>query len=355
VNDYVFDRAPRRVYWELTRACDLACRHCRASAVRERAANELTFTECQSTLRALAAVEPPRPHVVFTGGDPLKRPDLVDVVRSATAFGLGVSVSPSATERLTADAIADLKAAGVAALSLSLDGPTAAVHDGVRGVAGCFTRTVGTAADVVAAGIPLQINTLVTEETEPYLEAAADVVTSVGADRWSLFFLVSIGRGRQLSALDPWTAERRLRWLAANARAWPFTATTTEAPFFRRVVIQRMRARGRSDGEIASSPAARGWGIRDGNGVMFIAANGDVTPSGFLPLVAGNVRSNDPLDIYRDSALFRALRVPAIFAGRCGRCEFRDVCGGARSRAWAASGDMLGEDPLCAYRLAGRS
>ncbi len=349
----VFDRAPVRVYWELTRACQLACRHCRAEAMPRRARDELTTWECRRVLGDLAAGRP-RPHVVFTGGDPLERPDLLDLVRHAGNLGLEVSVAPSATPALTAAAIRALQRAGVKAMSLSLDAPTAEAHDGLRGVPGCFTRTLAAAGAAVEAGIPLQINTLVARETAPLLPATADLVAGLGAARWSLFFLVSTGRGRALSPVSPEQCERHLRWLAARAPRLPFIVSTTEAPHFRRIVVQAMRAAGRSDAEIAASPAARGWGVRDGNGIMFIAANGDVTPSGFLPLVAGNVRADDPLAVYRESPLFQALRAPGRFRGRCGRCEFRAVCGGSRARAYAATGDALGEDPLCAWQ-AGRA
>jgi AdoMet-dependent heme synthase len=344
----VYAEAPSRVYWELTRACDLACRHCRAEAMPARGPDELGTDECERVLDALAGAPPPRPHVIFTGGDPLKRPDLVPLIRSAVRRGLAVSVAPSATLGITHDLVAELKTAGVSAMSLSLDGPTAAQHDALRGVLGCFGWTLAAAQRIVAAGIALQINTLVTADTEPWLDETAKVVAGLGATRWSLFFLVTVGRGADLPQLTPQACERRLRWLAASATTWPFVASTTEAPQYRRVLVQRMRAAGRTPDEIAD--AGRGWGIRDGNGIMFIAANGDVTPSGFLPLVAGNVRDHDPLTIYRDSALFRALRTPAVFDGRCGGCEFSGVCGGSRARAWAA-GDVFGEDPLCAYRL----
>jgi radical SAM protein len=348
-----FDRAPVRVYWELTRACDLACRHCRAEAVPRRAPDELTTAECAGVLQALSTVGAPGPHVIFTGGDPLKRPDLVDLVRHGTELGLAVGVAPSATASLTGEYIRDLKAAGVSAMSLSLDGPIAAHHDGLRGVFGCFGWTLAAAQRIVAAGIPLQINTLVTAATEPYLEDIAPLVARLGATRWSLFFLLPTGRGRTLQPVGPRESELRLRWLAARSAGWPFVASTTEAPHYRRILIQQMRAAGRTAAEIQASPAARGFGIRDGNGIMFIAANGDVRPSGFLPLVAGNVRRVDPLAVYRDATLFRALRVPSMFEGRCGTCEFREVCGGSRARAWAATGDLLGEDPLCAYNPVG--
>lgn len=345
----VYDRAPVRVYWELTRACDLACRHCRAEAIRLRAPGELTTRECEGVLRELAAVGPPLPHVVLTGGDPLQRPDLVELVGYGSALGLGMSVAPSATMALSRAAVDALKIAGVTAMSLSLDGSSAARHDGVRGVLGCFGWTLAAAQRIVGTGIPLQINTLVSAETEPDLEEIAKVVGHLGAARWSLFFLVSVGRGRALRSLSAREGEATLRWLAARAPDWPFTATTTEAPHYRRVVIERMRQAGGTARQIEQSPVARSFGIRDGNGIMFIAANGDVRPSGFLPLVAGNVRDTDPQAIYQEARLFRALRSPNALHGRCGACAYRTVCGGSRARAFAASGDVLGEDPLCAW------
>jgi AdoMet-dependent heme synthase len=345
-----YERAPARVYWELTRACDLACRHCRAEAQRDRAPDELSTAECEQVLDALAVAPPPKPHVIFTGGDPLKRPDLIALVRAAVARGLGASVAPSATLGITPEVVRALREAGASAMSLSLDGPSAAHHDAVRGVLGCFGWTLAAARRIVAAGIPLQINTLVTAETEPLLEDTAKLVAALGAARWSLFFLVGVGRGRVLTPVDAVTCERRLRSLAVAAARWPFVLTTTEAPHYRRVLVQQMRAAGRSAAEIAA--AGRGWGIRDGRGVMFISATGDVTPSGFLPLAAGNVREVSALDVYRYAPLFRGLRRSKHLHGRCGRCEFRTICGGSRARAWAATGDVFGADPLCAWRAA---
>jgi AdoMet-dependent heme synthase len=345
----VYDRAPTRVYWELTRACDLACRHCRAEAVRGRARDELSTEECERVLAALARAEGAAPHVIVTGGDPLKRPDLVRLVGAGVARGLGVSVAPSATQSLTHDAVHALKDAGVSAMSLSIDGPSAAHHDGVRGVLGCFGWTLAAAERIVGAGLPLQINTLVSAETEPHLEETAKLVGRLRASRWNLFFLVSVGRGRALRSLTAAECERTLRWLARNAGRWPFVTSTTEAPHYRRVMLQIARDEDLPSDEAHASPRARGFGIRDGNGIMFIAASGDVTPSGFLPLSAGNVRTHDPLALYRDSTLFRALRTPQFFGGRCGACEFHQICGGSRARAWATTGDVLGEDPLCAW------
>jgi radical SAM protein len=342
-----YDDAPARVYWELTRACALACTHCRAEAMSRRAPDELTTRECVRVLDDLADASP-SPHVIFTGGDPLERPDLPTLVETAGALGISASVAPSATTSVTPEVVEALKRAGVAAMSLSLDGPTPAHHDGVRGVLGCFGWTLVAGGRIVRAGIPLQINTLVTAESAAWLPDIAEVVARLGAARWSLFFLVAVGRGRTLTPLDAAEAERTLTWLAANARRWPFVATTTEAPHYRRILVQRLRAAGRTGAEIAAHPVSRGFGMRDGAGIMFIAANGNVTPSGFLPLAAGNVRATHPLRIYRESPLFRRLRQPETFTGRCGRCTYRAICGGSRARAWAA-GDVYGEDPLCAW------
>jgi AdoMet-dependent heme synthase len=163
---------------------------------------------------------------------------------------------------------------------------------------------------------------------------------------------VPVSRGRTLSLLSARECETTLRWLAAHAGAWPFTVTTTEAPHYRRVLIESRLAAGLWGADGRDDVVARSFGVRDGNGIMFIAANDDVMPSGFLPLVAGNIRDGEVVDIYRHASHFRALRAPETFHGRCCICGFRMVCGGSRARAYAATGDFLAEAPLCAYEPA---
>jgi radical SAM protein with 4Fe4S-binding SPASM domain len=336
----IFDRAPLRVYWELTRACDLACRHCRAEAVKHRSPGELSAAEGLHLLKRLDAFGEPKPHVVLTGGDPLKRPDLWVLIAAARGLGLALALAPSATPLLRPGEIRRFKEAGVEAISLSLDGSTPARHDALRGIPGTFERTLEAARAARVAGLPFQINTLVSGETLDDLPAIYLLASELGAARWSLFFLVSVGRGTVLEQIRPAEAELVMRWLAelASEGSGPIVATT-EAPHFRRVMLQR------------HLPNARGHGagIRDGNGIMFISHSGDVQPSGFLPLSAGNVRMDDVVAVYRDSPLFRRLRRPDLFSGRCGRCEFHAYCGGSRARAYAGSGDPFEEDPLCAY------
>jgi radical SAM protein len=348
---HVFDQAPRRVYWEVTRACDLACRHCRAEAAPLADPGELTREEGQHLLHALARFGEPLPHLVLTGGDPLKRSDLFRLIETARSLGFPVAVAPSGTPLLTAEEIRRLEAAGVEAISLSLDGADAARHDGLRGVPGCFDRTLAAARESAAAGLPFQVNTLVAEETLDQLPAIHRLVADLGAVRWSLFFLVTVGRGTVLRPITPEACEQLFERLLDLAETPGLAITTTEAPHFRRVAMAQARRRG-GHRERAPRAAGHAAGIRDGNGIMFISNTGEVHPSGFLPLSAGNVRTADPLALYRDSELFRALRRADGFGGRCGRCEYRETCGGSRARAWAATGDPLGEDPLCLYEPA---
>jgi radical SAM protein len=348
-----FDAAPRRVYWELTRACDLACSHCRASAMPCRDPQELTTAEAFRLLDDLAAVRTPAPHVILTGGDPLKRPDFFSILDHAVGCGLPCLVAPSATPLLTRDVIRALASSGVHAMSLSLDGSAPERHDSLRGVSGTFERTLTAARDIVDAGISLQINTLVTNRTCADLTAVYELVRAIGADRWSLFFLITTGRGTTLEQITPEQCETLLHWTLDHSGDARPAVTTTEAPHYRRIALERQK-NGVDDPSKAAT-IRRGFGIRDGNGVMFVSHSGDVQPSGFLPLTAGNVRTGSPLQIYRESSLFRRLRQPDEFAGRCGRCEFRHVCGGSRARAYAASGDVLGTDPLCSYEPPARA
>jgi radical SAM protein len=343
-----FDRAPRRVYWELTRACDLACRHCGAVAAPVPYPAALTPRYGVALIDRRARFGAPLPHLVLTGGDPLKRPDLFELIAAARARGFGVSVAPSATPLLTPQMIARLAAAGVEAVSLSLDGSDAARHDALRRVPGCFDRTVAVALACAVVGMPFQVNTLVCEETLADLVAIHAVAAGLGAARWSLFFLVAVGRGTVLQPITAAACERLFKALLDLAGPSGPVIATTEAPHFRRVVIERARRAGH-DATPARRAMGHGAGIRDGNGIMFISHAGEVRPSGFFALPAGNIRAADPVDLYRDSGLFRALRRPDLFGGRCGRCEWREACGGSRARAWAATGDPLAEDPLCLY------
>lgn len=350
--DWAYDRAPMIIYWELTTACALACRHCRASAQLEPPPGELTHDEALRILDQVADFGSPMPHVIMTGGDPMRRFDLDGLVAGARDRGIGVSLSPAVTPLLTRERIADMAALGVQAMSLSLDGSTAAHHDGVRQVPGTFDATLRALADANEVGMPMQINTLVTDTTVADLDDTYELLKGYELFQWSLFFLISVGRGAQLREMSPGDAERTLiKWNRRRPDA-PFRIKTTEAMQYRRIAAQQMLRAVRTEQEILDSPASRGFGIRDGNGIMFISHLGEVMPSGFLPMSVGSVREHSIVELYRDTELMRALRRPDGFKGDCGLCEFNKWCGGSRSRAYAWTGDPLESDPLCPYKPA---
>jgi radical SAM protein len=351
----IHDSRPQRIYWETTRACDLACRHCRAEAAPYADPLELTTDEGVQLLRRIAAFGEPLPHVVLTGGDPLKRLDVFELIGAGRALGLGISVAPSATPLLTPTALRHLHRAGIDAISLSLDGATAEQHDALRGIPGTHERTLEAARVAHEIGLPFQINTLVCTDTVEALPLIYAQVLAMGAARWSLFFLVTVGRGQVLTPISSERAERLLHWLAGlngPPGQGRMVVTTTEAPQLRRVVAEQRRAHAADAGArpVGNGSTNHAAGIRDGNGIMFISHTGEICPSGFLELSAGNIRTDDVVNVYRTAPLFRSLRDIEGFEGRCGRCEYCSVCGGSRARAFAASGNPLAEDPLCAYQ-----
>ncbi len=352
-----FALAPLVVIWEVTRACDLACVHCRASAIPEREPGELTTEE---GLRLIAQVrEFGRPIVVLTGGDPLKRPDIFDLIRASVATGLTTNLSPSGTPLLTHAALLQARRAGLSGVSISLDGSTEEIHDRFRGVRGSFRGSLEACGSAVALGLRLQINTTLARHNLHDLPAIADLVGSLEAWRWTLFLLVPTGRAGADQQVTPGEVERVFEWLDGLAPTAPFRIKTTEGPHYRRVALQRSHAE-RGDGAAPWTEACPGSGggrfvpgMNDGSGFLFVGSKGDIQPSGFLPMSAGNVRSDSLIKVYREHPLFVALRDPDRLGGRCGRCEFRAVCGGSRARAYAATGDHLAEDPACGYQPAG--
>ncbi len=357
---------PFIVIWEVTRACDLACKHCRADAVTERHPYELTTNEGRQLLADLSELQP-KPLVVLTGGDPFVRPDLLELVRFGASCGLSVALSPSVTPLLTPQALADAAAAGAKAVSLSLDGADAATHDAFRGIAGVFDATFAAARQVREAGLRLQINTTVTAPTVTGLPRVLEHVLALDVSLWSVFFLVPTGRGNMLESLDAVDVEDVLHWLCEISSL--VAVKTTEAPHFRRVVLQRANGetgpRGQlfsqlmdDSAELRARASARRSArppldVNAGRGFVFIDHIGAVYPSGFLPIPVGSVREARLTELYRNAVLLRMLRDPDRLSGRCGACEFRTVCGGSRSRAWAVHGSALAEDPACAYAPTG--
>lgn len=333
----------------MTQACALACRHCRAEAVPLPHPKQLSFDESVRFLRQIPEFGKPLPHLILTGGDPLERPDLYELIDEAHALGITISITPAATPALTREGFARLKEHAVEGLGLSLDGSTSEKHDAIRGVPGTFDRTIQAVRWAAELEIPLQVNTLVAAETAHDVPAIYELLKSSAIARWSLFFLISVGRGKVLQPLSPQAGEDLMNWIYDTSRAAPFVVATTEAPSYRRIALERMRAEGMTGQEIKHSGAYRGFGIRDGNGVVFVSSTGDICPAGFLPLAAGNVRTDRLADIYRNAPVFKSLHDPTTFEGRCGACEYHSLCGGSRARAFEAAGNPLASDPFCLY------
>jgi radical SAM protein len=356
-----YEKSPFLIIWETTQACDLVCRHCRAAAQPEPNPSELSTEEGKNVLNQAAAMG--TPIFVLTGGDPLKRRDIYELIRHGADLGLRMATIPAATPWLTEDVVKRLKDAGLSQMALSLDFPTAELHDGFRGVPGAYAKTMQAVGWAHTHQLPLQINTTICGESLKHLKDMVPLIRSLGVVFWEVFFLVPMGRGVDLGGLTPAQCEEVFQVLYEVQKEVDFLVKVTEAPHYRRYVAQRER---REEGPVARHPGTlpsqlirtegpghtiglAPQGVNAGNGFLFISHIGEVFPSGFLPVSAGNVRRNKLAAVYRDSDLFRQLRRPNDFAGVCGYCEYNTICGGSRSRAFALTGDLLASDPWCAY------
>jgi len=367
---------PFMVIWETTQACDLACKHCRAESHPEHDPNALSFEEGKQLIDQIVDFGSPSPMFVMTGGDPFKRQDIFELAEYGAKRGLPVALSPSGTPLLNAGSLSRIKESGCKAISLSLDGSTAAIHDTFRGVPGSYAWTVNgwkTARDL---GIKIQINTTVTRYNLYDLPDIFGLVREIGAMTWSVFFLVPTGRGLKEDEISPEEYEAVMHFLYDASKY--ISLKTTEGHHYKRVVLQRAyldqhnldlrdyfplngvyaKLTERLQQVIASRPDLQPpretirrtpMHINAADGFVFVSLFGEVFPSGYLPMSGGNVRKTPLKEIYQNSPLFQSLRTKEDLKGRCGLCEYNQVCGGSRSRAFAVTGDVLAEEPYCAY------
>jgi radical SAM protein with 4Fe4S-binding SPASM domain len=340
-----FAERPFLVFWEITRACALACQHCRAEAQPKRHPDELDESEALRLVEQLAVLAPPM--LILTGGDPLMRRDVLSIARHASDFGMRVGLSPSGTQRLMNFDFGAIRDAGIERISLSLDGATEESHDRFRGVKGTFARTLRAVEMAHAAGLSVQINTTLTRSNLHEFPDFKRLMFQLRPAMWSVFVLVPTGRAGVSEVPEPDDLEAVFEEMAELVDNAPFALKTTEGHHFRRVLAQRGKG-----GDKGRQGMRSPLGIRDGRGVMFISHTGVVSPSGFLPFDCGNVRDRHPAEIYREHSLFVSLRDSDALGGKCGRCEFRKICGGSRARAYGVSGDPFAEDPSCFYQPA---
>ncbi len=365
-----FDERPILVFWETTKACQLACKHCRADAISEPLPGQLSTADGEQMIRSLAGFGTPPPVLIFTGGDPFMREDLWDLAALATDLGLPIGFAPGVTPLLTEDAMDKMKAVGAKTVSISMDGADPKTHEGIRGIEDHLRLTKEAIAMLSGAGLTVQVNSAVMRQNVEEFADIAGLVQSLGAKIWEVFFLILVGRGAELAQLSPAENEDFSHFLY-DASRYGFIVRTVEGPFFRRIaavrrdldpgvdIAQRFglgplytRLSSRLE-DVLGPPIlpsrAQTQGTRDGKGIVFVAHNGEVYPSGFLPMALGNVKVTSLVHIYRDNEVLRAIR-RADFSGRCGICEYKDACGGSRARAFASYLDPLAEDPGCAYR-----
>ena len=346
-----FNQSPLLVIWEVTQSCDLACAHCRASVNSDRDPNELTTEEGRRFLEEVKRFG--NPLMVFTGGDPLKRSDLFDLMQHSIASGLRTNVTPSATPLLTKEAVEAFQKCGISRMAISLDGPDAATHDQIRGLEGtydCAMEALRYARDI---GLETQVQTTVIKRNLNRLGEMAEHIADVKSKMWSLFFPVVTNHALEADDLTGNEYEEVFEFLYALSKVAPYEVKTTEATHYRRYIAQKLREEHGGRGGAGGRLLWRTSGISDGKGFVFISHTGEIFPSGFLPIAAGNVRTDSLVDVYRNSTLFQNLRDTQHRDGKCGICEYQKICGGSRARAYAMTGNNLASDPRCIYEPAG--
>lgn len=356
-----YNENPFIAIWEVTRACQLKCVHCRADAQTRADPNELTHEEGIQLIDQIYEMN--NPMLVFTGGDCMMREDLFDLAEYAVKKGMRVSMTPSATANVTKERMERAKNVGLSRWGFSLDGPTPEIHDHFRGTPGSFDLTLEKIKYLNELGMPLQINTVISRYNYDHLEQMAELVKDLKAIMWYIFLLVPTGRGQEDACITPAEHEKVFRWLYDLSKTAPFDIKTTAAQHYRRVVLQQKAREHRIDSSeiryedtITTDHASMidglkraPKGVNDGNGFIFISHVGDVLPSGLLPIKVGNVREKPLKEIYHESPVLKELRNPDLYKGKCGVCEYRFVCGGSRSRTYAVTGDYLESEPYCVY------
>ncbi len=386
-----FDETPFLAIWEVTQSCDLACKHCRAAAQPIAHPDELSNAEGKDLIDQIAAMGVPI--FVFTGGDPMKRKDVFELIRYAAGKGVQVALTPSATPLLTREAIFKLKEAGLVRLGISLDGSSPEIHDTFRGLPGAWARTIQAVQWANEAGIPIQVHTTISRHNAHDLDNLCALFEKLAIVMWNVFFLVPVGRGQQADLLSGEEFENVFGKIYELSHRVSFQIKTTEAMHYRRYLLQhnleeRKMGHGHP-GVTRPSAALKGhdssraendanknagalapayepgaptadaktrtasWATRrvnDGKGFMFISHVGNVYPSGFLPIHAGNIRDTPVAEIYRNAPIFKSLRDTSKLEGKCGACEYKEICGGSRARAYALTGDPLAPEPCCIYQ-----
>ena len=340
---------PRLVAWEVTRRCNLSCRHCRAAADKGPYPGELSTEKCFQVIDEIVAAG--KPIVILTGGDPMLRENIYEIARYGTEKGLKMVMSPCGTLLDEANA-RRLKEAGIDRISLSIDGATAVTHDDFRRVPGAFDEVMRGIEAAKKAGIEFQINTTVTKVNLAELPDILRLAIEVGAVAFHPFLLVPTGRGKELAdqELSPEQYEETLNWVYDQRGRLPLNFKPTCAPHYYRILRQREHAAGNKVTVETHGMDAMSKGCLGGQGFCFISYQGEVRICGFLDVKCGDLNEQSFGDVWLNSPVFKQMRDLDGYHGRCGYCEYRRFCGGCRARAYEVTGDYLGEEPFCVYQ-----
>ncbi len=337
------------IAWEVTRSCNLACKHCRAEAHMEPYPGELDKSEAMALIDTFKSVGDPI--IIFTGGEPMMRKNVYELIAYATSKCLRCVLSPNGT-LITPETAKFMKDSGVQRCSISIDGPDAASHDAFRGVQGAFDASMRGIEYLKAAGIDFQINTTVTSDNLHSFKDIFALCEKIGAVAWHIFLLVPTGRASSLAdqVISAQEYEDVLNWFYDFRKTTSMHLKATCAPHYYRIMRQRAKEEG-----IAVTPETFGMdamtrGCLGGTGFCFISHTGQVQPCGYLELDCGHVRDTPFPEIWRKSEHFRQFRTQEEYTGKCGPCEYHKVCGGCRARSYNMSGDHMAEEPLCSYQ-----
>jgi heme b synthase len=336
---------PRLIFFELTKRCNLGCIHCRATAQKDPLPGEMTTSEVFTFIDDVASFA--KPIMVLTGGEPLYRADIFEIIKHTVGKGLKAALATNGT-MITPDIAKKIKEAGVTRVAISLDGAKAETHDGFRMQKGCFEQALNGIRLLREQGVGVQINATVTTHNLAEIPDIYNLALKIGAEAFHIFLLVPVGCGLTIAKekeITPEQYEEVLNWYYDKEQEARIELKATCAPHYYRIRLQRAKAEGKT-----LNPAR---GCLAGSAVCFVSHKGDVQPCGYLPLIAGNVRQTKFKEIWEKSELFDSLRKPELLKGKCGECEYKVICEGCRARAYAAVGDYLEAEPFCTYEPKG--
>ena len=350
-NRFLPDGTPkcRLVAWEVTRSCNLACKHCRAEAHPEPYPGELTNAEAKALIDTFPEVG--SPIIIFTGGEPTLRPDVYELAAYARDKGLRCVMSPNGT-RITPEEARKIREAGFQRCSISIDGADAASHDAFRGVPGAFEASMRGIENLKAEGVEFQINTTVTKSNLHSFKEIFQLCERIGAAAWHIFLLVPMGRAAEIQeeVITAEEYEEVLHWFYDFRKTTKMHLKATCAPHYYRIMRQRAKAEGVKVDTENFGMDAMTRGCLGGTGFCFISHTGQLQPCGYLTLDCGNVRETPFPELWKNTPWFLKFRDQSAYEGKCGVCEYHKVCGGCRARAHSMTDNPMAPEPLCLYK-----